>query len=60
MSINEGLAERLVLGDGLEDGPLLRHIANGPLAKSGAAQPEDVAGWRKGMREGRGRGQGGE
>ena len=42
VSINECLAERLVLRDGLEDGAFLGHIAYGPLAKTGAAQTEDV------------------
>ena len=41
-AIDEGLAQRLVLWNGLEDGPLLSDVANGPLAQPRAAQPEYV------------------
>lgn len=40
--VNEGLAERLVLWDGLENGAFLGHIANGPLTETRTAQTEDV------------------
>lgn len=43
VSINEGLEEGFVVGDGLQDVPVSRHVADGPLAQPGAAQPEDVA-----------------
>ena len=35
-TINEGLTEGLVLGNGLQDGPLCCDVANGPLAQSSA------------------------
>lgn len=31
------------MGDGLQDVPISRHVADSPLAESSAAQPEDVA-----------------
>ena len=31
------------MGDGLQDVPIGRHVADGPLAQTGTAQPEDVA-----------------
>lgn len=42
VSINEGLEEWLVMGDGLQDVPISRHVADCPLAQPSAAQPEDV------------------
>lgn len=43
VSINEGLEEGFVMGDGLQDVPISCHVADGPLAEPSAAQPEDVA-----------------
>jgi hypothetical protein len=43
ISVEEGLAEALVLRNGLEDVPVSRHVANGPLAQPRATQPEHVA-----------------
>lgn len=43
VSINEGLEEWFVMGDGLQDVPVSRHVADCPLAQASAAQPEDVA-----------------
>lgn len=42
VSINEGLEEWLIMGDGLQDVPISCHIADCPLAEPSAAQPEDV------------------
>ena len=41
-AINEGLAEALVLWNGLQNGSLLCHVANGPLPQPCAAQSEYV------------------
>lgn len=43
VSINEGLEEWFVMGDGLQDVPISCHVADSPLAQPSAAQPEDVA-----------------
>lgn len=43
VSINEGLEERFVMGDGLQDVPVSCHVADRPLAQPSAAQPENVA-----------------
>lgn len=42
-AVDEGLEEGLVVGDGLQDVPICSDVADGPLAQSRAAQPEDVA-----------------
>ncbi len=42
VSVEQRLAEALVLGDGLQDAAVGRHVADGPLAQARAAQPEDV------------------
>lgn len=42
VSINEGLEKWFIMGDGLQDVPISCHVADGPLAEAGAAQPEDV------------------
>ena len=42
-AVQQGLAQRLVLRDCLEDVPVCSHVADGPLAQPGAGQPEDVA-----------------
>ena len=47
VAVDEGLTERLVLRYGLQDAPVLRHVADGPLTKTGAAESEDVAARRK-------------
>lgn len=44
VSINEGLEEWFVMGDGLQDVPVCRHIADRPLAQPSAAQPKYVTG----------------
>ena len=43
-AVDEGLEEGLVVGDGLQDVAVVGDVADGPLAQSGAAQSEDVAG----------------
>jgi len=43
MAIEQRLAQRLVLRDGLQNLSLRSHIANGPLAQPRAGEPEDVA-----------------
>lgn len=43
VSINEGLEQGLVVGDGLQDVPVCRHIPDRPLTEPSAAEPEDVA-----------------
>ena len=43
VTVEQGLAEALVLGYRLQNVPVCRHIADGPLAQPGAAQPEHVA-----------------
>lgn len=43
VAIDEGLEQRLVVGDGLQDVAVVGHIADGPLSQARAAQPEDVA-----------------
>lgn len=47
-ALNEWLVERCILGNGLDDAPFNRHMANSPLAHSCAAQAKDIA-----AREGR-------
>lgn len=42
VSIDESLEERFIVGDGLQDVAVSRHVANRPLAQPSAAQPEDV------------------
>lgn len=42
VSINEGLEEWFVMGDGLQDVPISCHVADCPLAQPSAAQPKDV------------------
>lgn len=42
-ALNEGLVERCILGNGLDDAPFNSHMANSPLAHSCAAQAEDIA-----------------
>ena len=41
-AVDEGLEEGLVVGDGLQDVAVRRHVPDGPLAEPRAAQPEDV------------------
>lgn len=43
VSINECLEEWFVMRDGLQDVPIICHIANYPLAQPSAALPEDIA-----------------
>lgn len=43
VSIDEGLEEGFVMGNGLQDVPVCRHVTDRPLSQPGAAQPEDVA-----------------
>lgn len=43
-ALNECLVDRCILGNGLDDAPFNRHMANSPLAHSCAAQAEDIAG----------------
>lgn len=43
VSINEGLEQGFVVGDGLQDVPVRRHISDRPLTEPGAAEPENVA-----------------
>lgn len=52
VSVNEGLEEGLVVGDGLQDVPVVGDVANGPLAQSCAALSEDVAKMRDGKQGG--------
>lgn len=42
VAIDEGLEQRLVVGDGLQYVAIVGHIADGPLAQSRTAQSEDV------------------
>jgi hypothetical protein len=41
-SVNEGLKEGLVVGDGLQNVPICSDVANGPLAQPSATQSEDI------------------
>lgn len=43
VSINEGLEQGLVVGDGLQDVPVCRHVSDRPLTEPSAAEPENVA-----------------
>lgn len=43
VAINEGLEQGLVVGDGLQDVAISRHISDGPLTEPSAAEPENVA-----------------
>lgn len=43
VSINEGLEQGLVVGDGLQDVPVRRHVSDRPLTEPSAAEPENVA-----------------
>lgn len=43
-AIYQGLEEGFIVGNGLEDVSICRHVADGPLAKPCTAQTEDVAG----------------
>lgn len=43
VSINEGLEQGFVVGDGLQDVPICRHVSDRPLAQPSAAEPENVA-----------------
>lgn len=42
-TVDEGLEEGFVMGNGLENVSVCRHITNSPLAQPRTAQPEDVA-----------------
>ena len=42
-AVQQGLAQGLVLRDGLQDVPVCSHVADGPLSQPGAGEPEDVA-----------------
>lgn len=42
--VDQGLEQGLVLRDGLQDAPVLGHVADGPLAQPGAAESENIAG----------------
>lgn len=48
-TINEGLEERLIMGNGLENIPIGCHVTDGPLAQSSATQSEDITGEREKM-----------
>lgn len=41
--INEGLEQGFVVGDGLQDVPVGRHVPDRPLTEPSAAEPENVA-----------------
>lgn len=41
-TIYKGLEEGFIMGNGLEDVSICRHVADSPLAESCAAQSEDV------------------
>ena len=43
VAVDERLTEGLILWNGLKDGLLLRHVADGPLAQPRTAQTEDIA-----------------
>lgn len=46
-TIYEGLEEGFIVGNGLKNIPICRHITDGPLAQSCTAQTEDVTEWRE-------------
>lgn len=55
-AVDQGLEQRLVVRDGLQDVAVAGDVADGPLAQPGAAQSEDVAVEERGReREERGR-----
>ena len=43
VAIDEGLEQGLVVGDGLQDVAISRHVPDGPLTQPSAAEPENVA-----------------
>lgn len=43
VAINEGLEQGFVVGDGLQDVAICRHVSDGPLSEPSAAEPENVA-----------------
>ena len=45
VAVNKGLEQWLVVRDGLQDVPIVGHVADGPLAQPRTAQSEDVAGY---------------
>lgn len=42
VAVNEGLEQRLVVGDGLQYVSIAGHIADGPLSQARATEPKDV------------------
>lgn len=42
VAVDEGLEQRLVVGDGLQYVSIAGHIADGPLSQARAAEPKDV------------------
>ena len=44
IAVEKGLAEALVLRDGLEDAAVVSHVPDRPLTQSSTTQTEDVTG----------------
>lgn len=55
VAVDEGLEQRLVVGDGLQYVSIAGHIANGPLSQACATESKDVTVGRRGGGEEGGR-----